>query len=58
MKNDFNILGIVHLDHTEMSAINAGGEWWKLLGKSAKKISDFFMDLAEASQDQYHMGMM
>jgi hypothetical protein len=58
MKNDINDLGLVPLDKAEMYEINAGGEWWKLLGKTAKKISVFFMDLAEASQDQYHMGMI
>ncbi len=58
MKNDLSALGVVPLDNAEMYSVNAGGVWWKWLGKSAKQISDFFMDLAEASQDQYHMGMM
>lgn len=58
VKTHFSLPGLSELTEEELRNTNAGGEWWFWLGKTAKKTYDFLMDLAEASKEQYHMGMM
>lgn len=46
------------LTNKEMLEINGGGRVWRHFGKMCKDFAEFWIGLAEASADGYHMGMM
>lgn len=49
---------LILLKNEEMIIINGGGKVWRKLGEICRGVVDFFNDLAEASSETYHMGMM
>lgn len=57
MKNE-NPQKLLMLSRKEMLKINGGGQVWEAFGKLCKKTYNFLMEMANASSQQYHMGMM
>lgn len=49
---------LILLKEEDMIKINGGGKVWRKLGEICRGVVDFFNDLAEASSESYHMGMI